>query len=340
MRTGNLAAYRVGIRKGAGLARRACDLMQALDAEAWLVALGAKRREYDLVACRAAALEGDDEALAEALGFGDQALRANVIDAPSTIYYQRAQDQRWVRTTEAPLKWLDELQPAPCASPLLAYMQVLVAKRDATTQRLCVGHDGIGVTELSGGEELAPPQTPSTLAGPVAQSPAEAMEYLAESDTRFLELRRGAGLTSLRLFNGLALDLLAVKADGTLFEVRLVYRGGWYMQSATYSGRDERLAAARDDSMKRILAAAQQWAKHRGRWPAAVNDLPLPMRDLVDATAGTSRLGWERYNPHATPGYTIHPPADGEIALRAVELGRDGRRRALTHKNELIWLDR
>ncbi|MCC6572477.1 MAG: hypothetical protein IT462_01685 [Planctomycetes bacterium] len=336
IRTGDMDAYRNAIQKERGLAARGRRLAATLDADAWLVAMGARWREYDLVAASKAMLADDDGALAAALGFGPQAMRTDMVDSASSLYYERSLEQRWVRTTKTPLDWLDELRPMPCRSPLLAYQLSMVGSRDGTVQRVRVGYDLGGLTELCGAEELAPPSLPESPGGNVAGSPAQALDFLAQAKSEFSALRHGLRLTDEPLYKATVLDLHAVRGDGALFEVRFIYRGGWYTLTSLLSSQDERLTAARDVSMRRILDAARKISNSRGRWPQNLSDLTLPQRHLVDATAGD--LGWARYDLDAPAGFSLGAPGESEIAVTALKPASDGRRRALTHKGELIWL--
>ncbi|RIK62332.1 MAG: hypothetical protein DCC64_10420 [Planctomycetota bacterium] len=308
---GDLGRYRASLGKSSGLAPRAQLAMSELDPAAWLVAMGARWREYDLAACRMALARHDEAALAAALGFSDDALMAALLDAPSRLSESFAGGRRYFREVDPPLNLLDALELKGGRAWPRAW---LVRYHAEISRRPCVLRCGMfegAASELFADEKFPPAAevegTDLTLLRGQCRGPAkEALEAAPWPATAS---------------EGALLEFAALFDDGSLVDLKAIRRGGrWRVAEPAVSSRSERLAAAREEALRRVVKAALEFEARQGRWPAP-QDLNLRPGDWVDPAAASAALGWAAHDERPLPTLALAAdrPGPGEPAVYAVE---------------------
>lgn len=311
LQQGDLGRYRESLGKSSGLARRAQDSMSRLDPAAWLVAMGARWREYDLAACRLALAQQDEARLAAALGFSDDALTAALLDAPSRLSENFAGGMRYFRDVEPPLNLLAALElkrSGPSPSAWLARYHAELS------QRPCVVRCGMFSGQASElfADEKFPPSTQIdgvelSLLLARCRGPARAA----------LEAAPWPALAG----EGALLEFAALFDDGSLVDLKAAWRDGrWRVAEPAVSSRSERLAAAREEALRRVVKAALEFEARQGRWPA-MGDLALRPGDWVDPAAASAALGWAAHDERPLPTIALaaDSPGPGEPVAFTVE---------------------
>lgn len=324
---GDAVALRACLGHGAGLAARAGGLAERLDPRAWLAVMGASWREHDLAACQRAMQAGDDTALASALGFGPQALAADILQAGRTVYPDRSGGMDYFSTSEAPLSLLEgELIPA-LAAGVAGYELAAWGRAGDRLCRVRAGRNARGISNLQASADPA-------LDGPARprNSARAATPIGAVGDCR-------QGLPLLSQSHWIGLEVRVVADDGTLEEVRLGRdEQGWYMVERTVTGLQARLESERDRRLELIRRTALGVMQASGRWPRDESQITLRAQDYADPASPQGRRGWADHDTVPPRGLRlVAPGAAQDIAVEATHPGPSGRR-AITREGNLVWL--
>jgi hypothetical protein len=322
LRTGDVDRLRAVLGKGDGLLQRAREHQKSLDPEAWRVALGVPTRQHDMVAATRALSAGDEAALREALGCGEQALRTDILNATHSIATVRAGDRNFYREAEPPVQALDGWFIPALPEGAIAYHFTTIATVGEKRVQLNVGRGRDGMLDLratfdlSGVKPRTAAQRADTLATllPPAMQP---METAWADDARFSEV-------TLRL----------LLSGGTLCVARAArVEGQWAPLEASCTTITERLHARTDAQLQRILNAANEYARQRAKWPPDASVLTLGGH----AWAEPGALGWGEFSANPPRGFELlqaRNPAD--IAVIALQSGPQGRR-AINRMGNLLW---
>ena len=314
LRRGNYQGYLHAIGKGEGLASRVSMLRDRLDPEAFAIVTGCEAREYDLFALTEALTARDDDATREALGFGEQQVRADLLDSCRTVFSKRAGHRNFYHNEGASIDLLRGVNP-PEATGVLAYR---VRAFDA--QKFVVfGHDGLTVTCLNAGRNLAWKKPEAKSSGRFATL-ADALK-----DTPAPVLNAGESWDSV--------EVQCVTNDGALTRIVAARDdAGWYIVSRATETLAARLERIRDTRLAAIFA------RRRVRPNATTMDeLAIQPPRICDPTDPRSNLGWEGFHTDARVGFAISQ-REG-ISVECVYMLPTGKRRAITTTGELTWID-
>lgn len=327
-RRGDLAAVRKGLGLESGLSHTGRELAEQLDPRAWLVAMGASWREHDLKACRRALASGDDRALAAALGFGEQALQADVLQAGRTVFSRRSSGMDYFESGKAPGA-LVTAELAPVQAPgVLAVEFTYWADAEGRTARLRVGLRGDVISNLQATADAA------------LDSPPAARDHGRVATAALA----GAGAAPLALpelgeAHWLGLEARAVLRDGEMITLRLSRDDrGWYAVEQTRQTMAQRLEAERDRRLELVRRLASDLQRSAGRWPAREDQITLRPVDLCDPAADSARRGWADHDSAPPRGIRLlQPAADADPAVECIQ-AVGGRRRAITRNGQLVWI--
>ncbi|MCL4730897.1 MAG: hypothetical protein KJ044_10740 [Planctomycetes bacterium] len=330
LQRGDRRALAAALGHGPGYAAVARELSDRLDPRAWLVAMGASWREHDLGACARAMTHGDDAALAVALGFGEQALNADILHAGRSVFARRSGGMDYYEEGPAPLSLLDNtvrFAPAPQWPALEA---ALWGDAGGRTARLRLGLRRGAVTTLQAAAETV-------------DLPPRARDAARHADARAAAGSAGAdlGLPRLEALHWLGLEVRAVSEQGELWTLRLGRDDrGWCLVESSRVTLAQRLESERDRRLEHLRRLALELQRASGAWPADESRLTLRPADLCDPSAPSGRRGWAEFD--AAPPRTIalrQPDSDRPRDPAAVCLERGpGGFRAITRDGTLTWL--
>lgn len=318
---GDLRALRSGLAKDHGLCALARADMARLDPDAWLVAHGARWREYDLAAAHDARTEA---AMRAAMGFSDDALTSTLLRAPFRISERYSEGRRYFRSVEPPLALLDDLKPEPPGREFSAYVVRYKATLSERTCVVAVGFRGQALTELHGAEDIGSPEEPSA-AAPSFVGAAEALRG-SLCDPLVALVANALPASALHL------EIVALTPDAKLYWAALAARQGrWQLRFALCSTQQERLQRQQDEALKRLRESAIAFLDKHGRWPLAA-DLRLPEAQWVDPAEAGGERGWNVHARGAQAGFALSPAApkgDDDVIVRAtsgsVSITKSGR---------------
>jgi hypothetical protein len=328
LRTGNLPALRNELGKGENLSDHALELRDRLDPEAWLVALGASTRQFNLQAAYDAMQQGDIAALRDAIGFTDQALHGDILRATHSVGMQRAADHNYyVRETPA-IAVLDAWQAPRLPADSLALHLTADWRDGARVVRIHFGRDAQGITDLRAAVHQAGASRTGAQPDLRAADPAKLLP--ADLNAEFLQDERVTDV-SLRV----------LRADGRLERMRLL-RGedGWARFDHERTTLQQRLESMRDARLRRIRNAAHDHVLRHGRWPGNTVPLMLQPGDYSDPTSEAGALGWAQFSAQPQAGIEFRQATEPQdIAAIALSPTPQGQR-AITREGELVWATR
>lgn len=325
LRRGDVAALRAVLGQGEGHLEFAAAQARELDPAAWLIVMGASWREHDATACAAALAAKDGAALGRALGFGEQHMRADVLDSGRTVYSRRAGMSDYFETGEAPLAALrDDLAPAlpPGAR---AYELTWWGTRQGRTLRLRTARNARGLANLQASLGLA-----ATAFSPSGAQRTESARQAA-----------GPALPGLALDAGdewWGIEVRLVAADGMVERLKVGRDGaGWFVAESSRETLTARLETERDRRLTLARRLAGDFERSSGRWPRYFSDLSLRRRDLVDPAAPDGLLGWAELSANPAPTLVLlRPSSDRDDAIQCAHASAQGRR-TITRGGELVW---
>lgn len=329
LRRGDIKAYSAALGHGPDFARRAVEEAATLDPKAWLVVMGAGWREHDLQAC-ARALERDEPAaLADALGFNEQALRSDVLDAGGTVYARRTAGLSYHESGAAPVGLLSAALAPPLRDGLRGYEFSAWGWADGRVMRVRTGRNLYGLSNV----QAVPDQ--ALTAFPVA----ETKERYAEPAAALATKAKGLPLPLLGQTDWFGLEGSFVAEDGTLSTVKLGRDiKGWYLLAFAQSSLAQRLETERDRRLEVVRRLASDMVRYGGRWPRHTGEISLAPTDLADPAATSGRRGWADYDARLAATIELLQPARGaDPAVACIESGPQGRR-AITRDGDLAWL--
>jgi hypothetical protein len=327
LRAGDIDELRNQQGKGVGLAAHAAMLADRFDPEAWVIALGASEREHDLAKAATAVAARDDSALAEALGFGDQPLLADVLGGGGSIYSRRAGGRGFFETGPQPVDVLNGFSapglPSGCAAVELSLWGIENQRRF----RVNIGLDTAGVTNLQASPELAresidPPAGAKRHADPQQSLTGRMRELPLQSlvDPRWY----GANVTLLH-------------NDGTIERAELGRDdAGWAVIDSSVETQEQRLGRIRDERLDFLRRRANEYERTSGRWPRGLREISFKPWQLVDPTAPEGRNGWADHDKKPKPGIELAAQPDQYAAISTHQTQKG--RRAITKEGELFWL--
>lgn len=325
LQRGNLPALRAALGHGKGHAARAREFATRLDPPAWLIVMGAVGREYDLAACRRAMLAGDDTALADALGFGEQALRADILQGGRTVFSRRSAGMDYYEAGPAPLTLLvpeltPEWQPSMAGYEVTAWGRV-----GERVVRLRIGRNAHGFSNLQAQADPALDAAPRARDGKRAAT---------------LALAGGQQLPDLPEEHWMGYELRVVEGDGLLRVLRFGHdHDGWYQVERTETTLQQRTDAERDRRLEVVRRTAASYAGAAGRWPRGLNEITLRPADLVDPCHPQSAHGWVDHDPKPPVQLALQQPAaEADIAVQCTTLTPGKGYRAITRAGQLLWL--
>lgn len=324
LRRGDLPGLRNALRKGPGLCARARELAERLDPDAWLIALGAVNREHDLAAAARAMQAGDDDALADALGFSEQQLRADILGGGASVFARRADTRNYYETGAQPIALLDGIEPPGLPAKAMALSVTLWGIQQERRYRLSYTFNRDGVADLQAVHELGRDaiDAPGARHDQIADAmPAGALQALAL-----------AGLAEPRWYGA---EFRLLLDDGRL-EHALLGRNetGWSLAESGASDLAQRQGERRDERLRFLGRRIGDFERTMGRLPRGFHEISHKPRDLVDPAAA-GRRGWADYDPEPQAGFEL---GDGtQFTVAALEAGPQGRR-AITRDGALTWV--
>jgi hypothetical protein len=325
--TGDQEQLRAGLGKFDGLLSRARELQQCLDPEAWRVALGAVTRQTDMPNAAAALREGDESGLRAALGFSDQALATDILNATNSVAQKRAGDRYYYSTTEPATAAFEEWALPKVPAHVAAYHVTALATRGERRVRIHFGRDGRGLTDLraavdiAGAARVAPVDHRASTAADLMPMATYGLDCAWLDDPCFTEA-----------------SVYVLDDGGTLCHVRLVrVDDEWGRVEATSRTLSQRLAEMRDARLIRIRHTASEYAMRNARWPGQAALVTLRPADWVDPTDEHARFGWAEFDAHPPRGFELlQARAPDDVAVIALRRETAGRR-AINRKGELLW---
>ncbi len=323
LRTGDYERLQARLGKGDGLLQRALELQKTLDPEAWRVALGVPTRQHDMLAAARALSAGDEAALREALGCGEQALRADILNATHSIATVRAGNRNFYRDTDPPVQAFEGLAMPALPDGAIAWHVTALATLGEKRVQLNVGRGRQGMLDLRAAFDLAGvkartlPERADALAD-LLPSTLQSLDPAWADDPRFIDI-------TLRL----------LLQDGTLCTARCArVDGRWAPVESSTNTIAERLLARADGRLKRILAAANDYARQRAKWPPNASLLTLGASDWANPQTA---LGWVEFDADPPRGFELlqapNPTDTAVIALQPTPQGR----RAINRVGNLLW---
>jgi hypothetical protein len=330
MRTGDLARMRADQGKGAGLTAHGSALALHLDPEAWLVAMGASDREHDLAAAAKAMGEGSDSALADALGFSEQQLTADILGGGGSVYSRRSDGRNFYETGPQPVDLLGGFSPPGLPGGCLAFEATLRGALNERRFKVSLGMDAGGVTNLQAGLDQA--------ADPAAL-PARAARYtdpkLSLPSTGLL---RHLDVSSLADARWLGAELTLLREDATIERVQLARDdAGWALVETSVETRDERLGKLRDERLDHLRLLAMAYERTSGRWPRGLHEISFKPWQVVDPVSPSGRLGWADHDKKPQAGLQLSESIDAAYAAIATHASDNGRR-AVTLDGGYVWI--
>lgn len=325
LRRGDLPILRRELGKDRGLCDHARALADTLDPDAWLIALGAVNREHDLPAAARAMQAGDDDALADALGFSEQQLRADILGGGASVFARRADGRNYYETGAQPIALLEDVQLPGLPPGALALSVTLWGIRQERRYRLSYTLNRAGVAELQAVHELG--RDAIDAGGPRHAGIASA---LPPGALRALEL---ADLAEPRWYGA---EFRLLLQDGTL-EHALLGRNdqGWAAAQAGAGSLPQRLAERRDERLKFLARRVSDFERTMGRRPRGFHEISHKPAQLVDPAAPAGRRGWADYDARPLPGFELGDGA--EFSLAATHADAEGRR-VIAGDGTLGWL--
>lgn len=326
LRTGDVEDLRRQLGKGQGLAAHARALASDLDTHAWLLALGALEREYDLPRAVTAMRNNDDVALAEALGFGVQALRTDALKAGGSIHLRRANSRNYYESGPQPIALLDGIDPPGLPAGCAAVQVNLWGRLEGRELRVRYGLERGGVVCLDAIPELG--RTEFTL-NPGALRYQDAHSALPRTGPA-----AGLNLACLADARWYAAQFVILAADGGVQRILLVREDGWGVQESEFSTMASRLQAVREQRLNVIRRKASDMLRSTGRWPRGLADLNLGARELSDPVPDP----WAEFATTAGAGFELAP--DQHQSWYAACTQREARGRlAIGPEGQLLWID-
>lgn len=314
LRSGNLPALRRELGKDRGLCEQARALADTLDPDAWLIALGAVNREHDLAAAARAMLAGDDAALADALGFSEQQLHADILGGGASVFARRADGRNYYEQGAQPIALLEGVNPPGLPDGALALSVTLWGIQKERRYRLSYTFNRTGVAELQAVHELG--RDAIDASGP---RHVDISTALPPGALRALEL---ASLEEPRWYGA---EFRLLQSDGSL-EHALLGRNelGWALAESGASSLAQRLDERRDERLRFLARRISDFVRTMGRRPRSFNEVSHKPADLVDPAAPAGRRGWADYDARPQAGFQL---GEGEeFLLAATHVGPHGRR--------------
>ena len=329
LRTGDLQALRKDLGQGEGFAARARELADRLDPPTWLIAVGAHSAQHDLPAAIKAMNTGDDLALAEALGFGQQHLATSIFNAGSSVYSRQAGGRNFYETGPQPLDLIEGIDVPVLPEGSLALDVSLWGTLEGRSFRVDYTLAADGLVALNAGleqarTEIEAPSRASRSTKPNDALPAEAMSM-------------PVGFLIEPRFWGAEIQLLAPDGD-----LRVVVLGrndkGWALVRFDSTTLEGRLSTIRDERLSLIAQRALQFEARVGRWPRGLNEVAHKPTQLVDPTSDGGRRGWAEYAAAPPVQMELVADADGDYVAVCTQTGINGRR-AVARDGRLFWLE-
>ena len=326
LRTGDVAGLQQHLGKGPGFAARATELAARHDPEAWLVALGAVEREYDLPRAAAAMRRGDDAELADALGFGPQALMQDVLRGGGSVYTRRAEARNFYQTGAQPIALLDDVQTPVIPPGADALHVTLWGRIEGRDLRVRYGLNTRGVTSIQADAELARRQINLPQSARRESNAAHAVPRVGPC--------AGLDLSGLADPRWYAAQFIVLTGAGDLQRVLLARDTGWGVVEHELTSRQQRQEDLRDQRLNFMRRRAGSMLRSTGRWPRGTFDLNVQARELSDPVKDP----WGEFAADPQPDFVIAPDADGDWYAATLHVTRQGRR-AVAGDGQFLWIE-
>lgn len=330
LRIGDINRLRSDLGKDAGLATRAADLAARFDPQAWLVATGTATREHDLERIYKSMQAGNDAELAVMMGFGHQALTADILDGGSSIYARRASGRNYFSSGPQPLDLMNGASLPMLPDDCFAMHATLWGRLEGRSYRLKYALDVNGVTSLQAAHELAHEDFEI---GPEIVRHVDAAATLTAALANWkLDL---SGLRDERWYGA---EFSLLRPSGELLLLKLASDDrGWALLESSTSTQSQRLNAKRDERLRVIQRRAIDFERARGHWPQEFGDLSWELLNVKDPTAEEGLFGWIDYAGSPAIMLELAPEANSGYAVRSTTVTSKGQR-AITRGGEFIWL--
>lgn len=321
MRVGDYNALRVATNKVSADNNFYADLHGRYDPEAFVLAAAVGSRQFDLLKITASLGESDRiSPKFSYLGFTEQALRTDILNATKTSYTLRTGGKKYYREMAAPIKqvptgWPD-LPEGVVARQVsfsnLAGPRVVTVTFTQSTR---------GVESLQAHLDLSK-QAPVTLGGD---------EGLAES----IQL---VGLNPIGEFVSMPflLKITELRVDGKIISGEFE-RGdnSWLIVNSSARTMLQRLETIRDRRLKFLAQQACQFEKVSGRKASKLVDFQKISRDVIDPVSGPGQRNWASWMP--LKAYHFRISSDCGYLVECISPARDGKIRAITPEGKLVW---
>ncbi|MBZ0135221.1 MAG: hypothetical protein K8I27_02470 [Planctomycetes bacterium] len=327
LRTGDVESLRAHLGKGDGLSARAQALADRYDPQAWLLALGAIEREYDLPRAVKAMRVGDDAALAEALGFGPQALTRDVLSGGGSVYLRRANARNFYESGPQAISLLDDIHAPTLPADCVAMHVTLWGRLEGRDLRVRYGLGADGLTNLEAAPELALPAI-----APLDRTRRHADVADALPRTGLAAVLNADALNDPRWYGA---RFVLLGHDGRVHRLLLGRDSAWGIVEHESSSMAGRLEELRDQRLGAIWRLADDALRYDSRWPRRLAGLPLPLRELYDPASGDP---WGEFEPQPATGFELAESQHGDWYAAALHRGAKGRR-AVAPDGRMLWID-
>ncbi|MHC4839513.1 MAG: hypothetical protein ACYTDT_00945 [Planctomycetota bacterium] len=322
LKTGSFAELAASTNKTASTHRFYSDLFTKLDPEAFLLSTGARDRQFDLntVTSQLGGPAPDSESLNDSLGYTDQALRSDILNALRSSYALRAGGKRYFRKIDPPVDVIPDDWPELPASLLARRISFSVAGKPRI----------ITVTFTQSQRGLESVQASIDLA---KNEPEDIGE-----DSDLAAVVAKAGLAEIGEFpaSPYRIEVATVDADGTIRRAEFVRDPrGWAASTIETTTLTQRLGGIRDERLKLMARRAQQFEKNQNRKPKRLEDFQNLTRDVVDPVSEAGSRDWASWMPVKSAHFRLSD--DESLVVECIATDSAGRVRAVTKDGQLVW---
>ncbi|MEE9312670.1 MAG: hypothetical protein V3V10_09700 [Planctomycetota bacterium] len=317
IRTGDYAAFSSALGKTEADQKFYSDIYNKLDPEAFLLATGARDRQFDLAAIvRYVSSTG---VRLEHLGFTEQALRTDILNATTSTYTMRAGGKKYYRKLKAPYHQIPERWPSLPQSMLARRVKFSVVNGPRIVT-VCFTQSSRGLESLQAYMNLGT-NKPKKI-GP---------------DVGLAELIEQAGLLPVGVFQRapLELEIAALSKQGDITMGKFIRgKNGWKQLISEQTTLAQRLDKIRDERLKLMARRAKQFEKTHGQ-PKRLDDFQNYSREVIDPTSKAGERNWASWMPVKAPQFRLS--SDESLLIESLSRASDGRIRAVNNDGQLIW---
>ncbi|MCF6228121.1 MAG: hypothetical protein L3J82_05565 [Planctomycetes bacterium] len=317
IRTGDYSAFLAAANKTKADQKFYTDIYSTLDPEAFLLTTGARDRQFDL-----AAIVRDISSTGvrlENLGFTEQALRTDILNATNSTYTMRAGGKKYYRKLKAPYHQVPERWPSLPESMLARRVKFSVANGPRIVT-VCFTQSSRGLESLQAYVNLG------------TNKPKE-----IGPDVGLAKLIEQSGLQPTGEFQNapFELEITTLSKQGTIVEA--VFKrstDGWLLANNEQRTLVQRLGKIRDERLKLMGRRAKQFEKTHGQ-PKRLEDFQNYSREVIDPTAPAGKRNWASWAPVKAAQFKLS--SDDGLLIESLSKALDGKIRAVNKDGQLVW---